>query len=85
MSAFSYDFCCLFINTFIFFFLKTSPLSVPLMIHKTFSCNLYLYTSCLFSMLLNDDILNIENRICSPNFVADEFSRLFFTSINLFY
>ena len=33
------------------------------------------YVSCLFSMLLSDDIVDIENRdrICSPKFVVGEF------------
>ena len=38
-----------------------SPLRPLLRIRKTFSCNLYLlYASCLFSMLFNDDIVDIE-------------------------
>ena len=32
------------------------------------------HTSCLFSMPLNEDIVNIEK----PTFVADDFSRLFY-------
>ena len=38
-----------------------------------------LYTSCLFSMLLNEDIVDIEkpDGICSLTFVVDEFSGLF--------
>ena len=57
--------------TSFFFLFKSNYL------HLEFS--LPLYTSCLFSMLLNDDILDIEkpDRICSPNFVVDEFSGLF--------
>ena len=41
--------------------------------------SLRLHTSCLFSLLLNDDIVDTENSdgICSPTFVADEFSGLF--------
>ena len=37
------------------------------------------YTSCLFSMLLNDNITDIEKSdgICSPTFVVNEFSGLF--------
>ena len=40
---------------------------------------LSLYTSRLFSMLLNDDIVGIETYegICSPAFVENEFSGLF--------
>ena len=38
-----------------------------------------LYTPCLFSMVLNEDIVDIEkpDGICSLTFVMDEFSGLF--------
>ena len=38
--------------------------------------SLPLCTSCLFSMILNDYIVDIEkiDGMCSPNFVVDEFS-----------
>ena len=38
-----------------------------------------LYTSCLFCMLLNEDIVDTEkpDGICSLTFVVDEFSGLF--------
>ena len=38
--------------------------------------SLYLYTSCLFSMLLNEDIIDIEKPegICSLTLVAHKFS-----------
>ena len=41
--------------------------------------SLPLHTSCLFSMILNDDIVDIvkPDRICSPTFVVDEFSGLY--------
>ena len=41
--------------------------------------SLPLYGSYLFSMLLNDDIVDFEkpDGICLPTFVVDEFSRLF--------
>ena len=41
--------------------------------------SLPLYASCLFSMLLNDNIVDIEKSdgICSPTFVVDELSGLF--------
>ena len=39
--------------------------------------SLSLYTSCLFSMLLNDDIVDIEK--------SDGIFRIIYTSINLFY
>ena len=40
---------------------------------------LRLYSLCLFSTLLNKDIIDIEkpDGICSPTFVVDEFSELF--------
>ena len=48
--------------------------------------SLPLYTSCLFSILLNNDILEIEkpDGICSPTIVVDEFSG-FFLHPSLFY
>ena len=41
--------------------------------------SLPLYISCLFAMLLNDDIVDIEklDGICSLTFVVDKFSGLF--------
>ena len=44
-----------------------------------FMQSLSLYTSCLFSMPLNDDIVGIEklDRICSPSFVVNDFPGLF--------
>ena len=41
--------------------------------------SLPLYTSCLFSMFLNDDMIDIEkpDRIFSLTFVADNFSDYF--------
>ena len=40
--------------------------------------SLRLYTSCLFFMLLDDDVLDIEklDGICSPIFFIDELSGL---------
>ena len=46
------------------------------MIHKTFFIqSLHLHTSCLFSMFLNDNTVDIEKPggICSLTFVVDEF------------
>ena len=89
--SFSYDSSCSFVNNFIFFFLKLN-IFVACSIkdsqkpfHAVFTS--VLYTSCLFSMLLNDDIVDIEKPegICSPTFVLNEFFRIIFTSINLFY
>ena len=47
--------------------------------HNFFMQHLSLYTSCLFSMLLINDIVDIQklDSICSPTFVMDEFSGLF--------
>ena len=44
-----------------------------------FMQSLPVYTSCLFSMLLNDDIVDFEkpDGICSSTFVANEFWELF--------
>ena len=44
-----------------------------------FMQSLPLYTSCLFSMLLNDNIEDIKklDGICSPTFVVNEFSGFF--------
>ena len=44
-----------------------------------FMKSLPLYTSCLFTMLLSDDIVDIEkpDRICSFTFVVNEISGLF--------
>ena len=41
--------------------------------------SLPLYASCLFSMLLNEDIVDLKkpHGICSLTFIVDEFSRLF--------
>ena len=79
--AFSYDFGSSFVNDFIFFFLN-------LVIFISCSCknsqnffmqSLPLPHACLFSMLLNDDIEDIEkgDGICFPTVVVNEFSGLF--------
>ena len=47
---------------------------------KTFLIqSLHLYTSCLFSTLLNEDNVDIDkpDGICLPTFVVDEVSGLF--------
>ena len=46
---------------------------------NNFMQSLPLYISCLFSMILNDDIVDIEKPdvISSPTFVIDEYSGLF--------
>ena len=47
-----YDFCCLFVNNFIFISLKNSQ--------NFFMQSLPLHTSCSFSELLDNDIVDIE-------------------------
>ena len=46
---------------------------------KIFMQSLSLYASCLCSMLLNDEIVDIQkpDGICSPTFVANDFSGIF--------
>ena len=46
---------------------------------KLFMQSLPLYTSCLFSMPLNDDLVDIgkPDGICSLTFLIDHFSGLF--------
>ena len=79
--AFSYDSCGTFVNNFIFFFLKLITFIVCSFKNSQnfFIQSLSMCTSCLFSMLLNEDIAEIEkpDGICLLTFVADEFSGLF--------
>ena len=77
---FSYDIHCSLVNNFTFFLLK---LIIFIMCYLKDLKNLFmqflpLHTSYLFSMLLNDDIVDTEKPdvICSPTFVVDEFSGL---------
>ena len=79
--AFSFDFFGLFINNFILFF---SNLIIFIGCYFKYSQNIFLqylplYISCLFSLLLNDDIVCIEkpDEILLPIFAVDEVSRLF--------
>ena len=48
---------------------------------------LFLHTSCLFSVLVNNNIVDIEkpDGLCLPTFVVDEFSGLSLKFISLFY
>ena len=48
---------------------------------------LSMYTSCLFSVLVNNKIVDVEkpDGLCLPTFVVDEFSGLSLKSISLFY
>ena len=74
----SYDSCCSFVRNFSFSFLK---LFISIECSFKYSQNfgmqsLSLYTSCLFSVLLNDDIVDTEkiDGICLPTYVVDQFS-----------
>ena len=64
-----------------FFLFKISYFIVCCLKHSQnfFTQCLALYTSCLFSMLLNDDTVGIEkpDGICFPTFVVNAFLRLF--------
>ena len=80
-----------FVNTYIFFFLK-SIISIACSLKDSqnfFMQTLPLYTSCLFSILLNDDIVDIEklDGICWLTFVVNEFFWIFFLFLmeNLFF
>ena len=74
------SFCCCILRTF----LKKYLLFVCLFAgsvkdsRNIFMQSFPLYTSRLFSMLLHDQIVDIENpdEICSPTFVVDKSSRL---------
>ena len=61
--VFSCDSCCSFVNNFIFSFLKLIIFIVCSFKDSQhfFIQPLPLYTLCLYSMLLNDDVLDIEN------------------------
>ena len=54
---------------------------------NVFIQSLPLYTSCLLSMLLNEDIVDIEkpDGMCLLAYIVDEFSGIIFTFVNLFY
>ena len=60
--AFPCDFCHSFVNNFIFFFLKIIIFSVCSFKNgqNFFIQSLPLYTSCLFFIFLNNDIVDIE-------------------------
>ena len=69
------------VQTIFFFLLKFNyPIACSLKDPQNlFMQSLPLYTLNLFSILSNDDIVDIEKlgEICSPTFVVGEFSRLF--------
>ena len=73
-------FCCLSVNNFIFFFLKlTVSIASSLKdLQNFFMQSFPLYITWLFSMLLNDDIVDIEkpDGIYWLPFVVDELSGL---------
>ena len=76
----SYDSCCSFVNNFIFFFKLVIFIVCCLKNAQNFIMqSLPQYTSCLFSLLLNDDIVDIEkpDGIYLLTFDVDEFSLLF--------
>ena len=78
--ASSYDSCCFVINNPIFFFLKLIIFSACSFWFKNFFIqSLPLQIPCLVSMLLKEDIIDIEKAhgICSLTFVVGEFSGLF--------
>ena len=87
--AFSYDFYCFFINKLIFFFLKLIIFIDCSLnnLQNLFIQSLPLYTSCLFFMLLYEDIVDIEkpDGICSLAYYYGRIFRIVFTSITLFY
>ena len=61
--AFSYDPCCSFVNNFILLFFKLIIFIVCYLKNSQnfFIQSLLLCTSCLFYMIQNKDIVNIEN------------------------
>ena len=67
----------LFVNNSIIFFLKLIIFIACSFNNsqKFFVQSLPLYTSCLFSMLINEDIVDIEkpDGMCLLTFVVDEF------------
>ena len=88
MFAFSYNFCCFFVNSFIFFVLNLI-IFIPCSLNDSrnfFMQSIPQYTSCLLFMSLNDNIVDIEKSdgICSFTFAVDDFF-IIFTSVNPYY
>ena len=82
--SFSCDLCCLFVNV-LFSFFKVLIVSIVWSfngLQNVFIQSSSLYTSWVFFMLLNDNIVEIEKRdeISSVTFVVDDFSELFLHS-----
>ena len=74
------DSCCTFVYNFTFILELTIFIASSLKNSRNlFMQSLLLCTSCLFSMFLNEDIIDIEkwDGIYFLVFVVDEFSRLF--------
>ena len=78
--ASSYDSCCFVINNPVFFLFKINNFSACSFWFKNFFIqSLPLQIPCLVSMLLKEDIIDIEkpDGICSLTFVVGEISGLF--------
>ena len=74
------DFFIFIVNNFFFYLFKIDYLHCSLKgLQNFFMQFLPLYGSCLFSMLLSDNIVDIErpDGTCLPTFFGDEFSELF--------
>ena len=85
--AFGYDCCCSFVNSFVFFFLKLIIFIACSLKNSQniFMESLPLHISYLFSMLLNEDIVDSEkpDGICWLTFVLVGFSgSLFFSDLH---
>ena len=79
--AFSYDSYCSFVKNLIFFFLKLIIIIACSFkdLQVFFMQALPIYALSLFSILLNDDIVDMKkpDQTCSPTFAVHEFSGLF--------
>ena len=77
--AFAYDSWSSFVNNFIFFFLNLIIFIACSLkdSQNFFRQSLPLYTLCLFSMVLNDDIVYKPYGMCSLTFVVNAFRALF--------
>ena len=79
MFAFSYDSCCSFVNYFIFLFFKVI---IFITCYFKDSQNLFIQSlplciSCLLSMLLNDDIVDIEKWYIVTNEMTSSINTIF--------
>ena len=74
----------LLITSFFFFLKLIISIACSLKYSQNFFMkSLYLYIPCLFSMLLNDDVVDIEKP--DKIFVVDEFSKLFLHQSSVFF